>query len=443
MSNKLKNHQSKIINQKFIQAEQYLDQLQMFGIKLGLKQVCELATAVGNPHEQLRFIHIAGSNGKGSCGAMLGAALRAVGFKVGFFSSPHLISIRERFRINGRGISENDFTVIVDRLRPAADKMREGGRCPTYFEFSTVIAATYFAEQQVDFVLWETGMGGRLDATNFVTPYCSVITGIALEHQQYLGDTLAAIAGEKAGIIKHGKPVFVAKMPEEVLTVINHKCEEMESELFRVDDNLACSDISFNSDHGYFQSFAMKNYQLTIPLAGAMQRCNSQLVFMVLEYLATKFDFELQTALDGIRTARWPGRLQILNDGTVIDGAHSPDGVEKLIAALNETMPGKRFTVIFAAFADKDVIGALSGLDTVADSFIFMPLTGPDWRETYSGDELRIMLESISNTLAIAVNSLSEALEQSINQPRLFAGSLFLAGEVLPHFVSKDEIIDI
>jgi dihydrofolate synthase / folylpolyglutamate synthase len=443
MSNKLKNHQSKIINQRFIQAEKYLDQLQMFGIKLGLEQVCELATSVGNPHEQLRFIHLAGSNGKGSCAAMLGAALRAVGFKVGFFSSPHLISVRERFRINGQGISEADFIAVVDRLRPATEKMRSAGRCPTYFEFATVIAATYFAEQQVDFVLWETGMGGRLDATNFVTPYCSVITGIALEHQQYLGDTLMAIAGEKAGIIKPGRPVFVAKLPDDALNTINTKCAETSSELFQVNDALACRDVSFSLINGFSQSFKIKEYHLTIPLAGAMQRCNSQLVFMVLEQLASKFSFELQTALDGIKTARWPGRLQILADGTVIDGAHNPDGVEKLIAALNEIMPDKRFTVIFAAFADKDVLGALQMLDRIADRFIFMSLKGPSWRATYSGAELKNMFDSVSKTPAIAVNSLNEALDQSSSQPRLFAGSLFLAGEVLPHFVSKDEIIDI
>jgi dihydrofolate synthase/folylpolyglutamate synthase len=434
---------NKIKNQEFVQAEEYLAELQMFGIKLGLEQVCELAAAVGNPQTQLRFIHLAGSNGKGSSAAMLGAALRNVGFKVGFFSSPHLISVRERFRINGQGISEIDFIKVVDRLRPVAEKMRAAGRCPTYFEFATIIAASYFAEQQVDFVLWETGMGGRLDATNFVTSYCSIITGIALEHQQYLGDTIAAIAGEKAGIIKPQQSVFVAKLPDAALAVINRKCDELGSKFFQVNDDFACSDISASLADGYFQSFKIKGYQLTIPLAGAMQRCNSQLVFMVLEQLANEFDFELQLALTGIKTVRWPGRLQILNDGTVIDGAHNPDGVEKLIAALKETMPGRRFTVIFAAFADKDVIGALAGLDTIAESFIFMPLKAPAWRESYSGSELKNMLASFSNTPALAVNSLEAALEKSVAQPRLFAGSLFLAGEVLPHFLAEDEIVDI
>ena len=211
----------------FQESSAYLDSLMMFGIKLGLDQVTELLDSVGSPQLNLRFIHLAGSNGKGSCGAMLNAGLRGAGLKVGFYCSPHLLSVRERFRVDGQAISEDDFARMVTRFRPAIERMKDDNRCPTYFELTTAMAALYFAEQKVEFVIWETGMGGRLDATNVVDPVCSVITSISKEHCEYLGETIEEIAVEKAGIIKAGRPVFIGDLPTEADEIIVEHAEQL------------------------------------------------------------------------------------------------------------------------------------------------------------------------------------------------------------------------
>src|SRR5712675_985724 len=191
----------------------------MFGANFGLENTCKLAGLVGNPQEKLRFIHVAGTNGKGSTCAMLESIYRAAGLRVGLFTSPHLVSFRERIQINRQLILENEVVRLVEELRrtgvaPVSDsKAKMGDRrdaCPTFFEFITVMALKFFAEQKCDLVIWETGLGGRLDATNIVVPLASVITNIAFDHQQWLGDTLEKIAAEKAGIIKPGIPVVTA-----------------------------------------------------------------------------------------------------------------------------------------------------------------------------------------------------------------------------------------
>ena len=186
--------------------DKYFNSLDMFGIRLGLDDIRVHLQAVGNPHKDLRFIHIAGTNGKGSTGAMLECALRGAGLKTGFFTSPHLIDIRERFRVNGKTISREKFNAATEKLA----KLSEGRRT-TYFEFATVLAIMIFKEENCDAVIWETGMGGRLDATNSVDTSVSIITNIALDHQNHLGNTLAAIAGEKAGILRKNIPLFLRR----------------------------------------------------------------------------------------------------------------------------------------------------------------------------------------------------------------------------------------
>src|SRR5205823_4508226 len=207
------------------EAIDYLYSLRLFGTKLGLENTFRLAKLVGNPQERLRFIHVAGTNGKGSTCAMLESIYRAAGLRVGLFTSPHLVSFRERIQVNRRLISEADVVRLAAELReqcrtgfqpvstvksPGPEQGDRRDACPTFFEVVTVMALRYLAEQQCDLVIWETGMGGRLDATNIVTPLASVITNIQLDHQQWLGDTLAKIAAEEAGIIKPGVPVITA-----------------------------------------------------------------------------------------------------------------------------------------------------------------------------------------------------------------------------------------
>lgn len=428
---------------EFANACVYLDGLQKFGIKLGLEQVSELLQAAGSPESKLRFIHVAGSNGKGSFSAMLSAALRGAGFNVGLFTSPHLISPRERIRLNGSAISGTDFSELVFLLRPFADKMARAGRCPTYFEFTTAMAALYFARQNVDWVVWETGMGGRLDATNVVAPYCSVITGIALEHQNYLGDTIEKIASEKAGIIKDGRPVFCGGLPDAALQVIAKRCRETGSKLNILPD-AGCFDLRFDiSACGCCrQSFDYEGFRIKLGLAGKFQRQNFKLAFMVLKHLAREFCFPLENALAGLENVRWPARIQFMPDGSIIDGGHNPDGAAALMESLAEIFPGQKFSIVFGNFTDKDTEQILKILCEYAEEFIFVPLHGGD-RRSWSGAELSAMLGKISEVPCAAVSSIEGAMELKTSARRLITGSLYLAGDALRMLCTEDEILNI
>ena len=217
----------------YAEAVQFLYDLQMFGAKFGLENTFKLAALAGNPQEKLRFIHVAGTNGKGSTCAMLESIYRAAGLRVGLFTSPHLVSFAERIQVNRQLISESEIVRLVSEIQPLL-KQFPADMPPTFFEFVTVMALKYFAEQNCDLVIWETGMGGRLDATNIVTPLASVITNVDLDHQKWLGNTLAEIAAEKAGIIKPGIPVITAANEPEALDVIAKTAREKNSPLTQI-----------------------------------------------------------------------------------------------------------------------------------------------------------------------------------------------------------------
>ncbi|HEU5397479.1 MAG TPA: Mur ligase family protein, partial [Verrucomicrobiae bacterium] len=214
------------------EAIQFLYGLRLFGAKFGLENTLKLAALAGNPHERLRFIHVAGTNGKGSTCAMLESIYRAAGLRVGLFTSPHLVSFRERIQVDRQLIPEPDVVRLIAQLQPRLKEFAPDHH-PTFFEVVTVMALNYFAEQQCDLVIWETGLGGRMDATNIVTPLASVITNIALDHQQWLGETLEKIAFEKAGIIKPGVPVITAVNAPETLAVIERVAREKRAPLIK------------------------------------------------------------------------------------------------------------------------------------------------------------------------------------------------------------------
>ena len=424
-------------------ALKYLDNLQLFGIKLGLDQTRELMRAAGSPERKLKFIHFAGSNGKGSCAAMLNACLRRAGFSTGFYSSPHLISPRERFRVNGEAISCDEFADLVYTLRPHADKMAAAECCPTYFEFTTVMAALYFARKQVDFVIWETGMGGRFDATNVVDPLCSVITGIALDHQQYLGDHLEQIAFEKAGIIKSCRPVVIGEMPGCAKEVIARRADELNTLILEA-ENTEIFNLEFSELNSvWIQSFDFKEYRVNLSLPGAMQRKNFRTVFTVLEYLAIEFDFSLSDALSGLKETFWPARCQLLPDGIILDGAHNSDGIKTLLESVHEFTPDKKVPIIFGGFKDKDTCACLEALESWAEYFVFLPLA-TEFRGSWSGEELADMLQKFSSKKVFIAKDPKDALELTRNDSlRLICGSLYLAGEFLTLLVPEQDVLNI
>src|SRR5664280_1357030 len=319
-------------------AIQFLYSLRLFGAKLGLEKTFKLAALAGDPQNPLRFIHVAGTNGKGSTCAMLESIYRAAGLRVGLFTSPHLVGFAERIQVNRRFIGESDVVRLVAELRelsskfggPAASGPAEAGDPglelrATFFEFITVMALRYFAEQKCDLVVWETGLGGRLDATNIVTPLASVITNIGFDHQQWLGDTLARIAAEKAGIIKPGMPVITATAAPEALAVIEKIAHEknVPLKLVTVDD---------------VQSWLTGT--LAPPLLGEHQKLNAALALATVEMLQRQISVSAEKICAGLAAVDWPGRLQLVTrtggQKILLDGAHNADGAKALRAALEK-----------------------------------------------------------------------------------------------------------
>ena len=320
-------------------AIQFLYDLRLFGLKFGLENTFKLAALAGNPQEKLRFIHVAGTNGKGSTCAMLESIYRAAGLRVGLFTSPHLVSFRERIQVNRRLISEADVVRLAAELReqcrtgfqpvstvksPGPEQGDRRDACPTFFEVVTVMALRYFPEQQCDLVIWETGMGGRLDATNIVTPLASVITNIQLDHQQWLGDTLAKIAAEKAGIIKPGVPVITATDAPEALEVIAKIAREKNARLTKL---------------GQASSLSLATRTAALPLPGEHQKLNAALAIATVQALQNKIPVSDEAIRTGLATVQWPGRLQFIKTASgqtfLLDGAHNAASAEALRDALH------------------------------------------------------------------------------------------------------------
>src|ERR1700722_1907110 len=287
------------------EAIQFLYGLQMFGANFGLENTFRLAALAGNPQEKLRFIHVAGTNGKGSTCAMLENIYRAAGLRVGLFTSPHLVSFRERIQVNRQLIPESELVRLVEKIQPLLKQFPADNHL-TLFEVVTVMALKFFAEQKCDLVIWETGLGGRLDATNIVTPLASIITYILLDHQQWLGDTLEKIAAEKAGIIKPKIPIVTATEEKSALAVIEKIAREKNASL-KIVNRLAGT--------------------LAPPLLGEHQKINAALALATVEVLQTQILVNEEKIREGLQNVNWPGRLQLIErpDGQkfLLDGAHN------------------------------------------------------------------------------------------------------------------------
>ena len=413
----------------------WLASLELFGIKLGLDQTRALFRAAGSPERGLKFVHVAGSNGKGSVCAMIESGLRAAGFRTGFYSSPHLVSPGERFRINGRPVAEDDLCAVQDTVLAAVAQLEQEGMKPTYFEVTTLIAALLFARAHCDYVVWEVGMGGRLDATNIVTPLVSVITGISMEHAQYLGDTIQKIAREKAGIVKPGVPVYCSSgTPIPARNVIGFRAAELNAP-FRIppEPSAPCCVRLVRGGRTVEQRFTFDDVPLTLMLAGPHQRRNAALAFSVLRYLADTCGFNFAAAIGGLCQTAWQGRFDLYPEfGLVLDGAHNPEGIEALAVTLREVFPGQKFRFIFGAFSDKDTIDSLRMLAPLALEFVFVQPESN--RPSKSAAELESELAYIAPGIPASDSGLERALKSlDPAYPTVLCGSLHLCGDVLAH----------
>jgi dihydrofolate synthase / folylpolyglutamate synthase len=398
----------------YAEAIQFLYGLRLFGAKFGLENTRQLAAPAGNPQGQLRFIHIAGTNGKGSTCAMLESVYRAAGLRVGLFTSPHLVSFRERIQVNRELISEADVVRLVTEMQPRLATFPAAYH-PTFFEVITVMALCYFVRQKCDLVIWETGLGGRLDATNIVTPLASVITNIGLDHQPWLGETLAEIAAEKAGIIKPGVPALTATNEPEALAVIETTAQRLGSPLTQVTADHA-SRITHHA------------------LAGEHQRLNAALALATVARLQTVLPVTQAQQQSGLAHVHWPGRFQIISQPNgrtlVLDGAHNPAGVEALVAALRAHFPDIKPTLIIGMLADKDWQAMCQRLAGRAAQVLTVPVKSE--RTTPAEDLAAACGAGADRPPAIACSSLAAALEQAAGASLVvITGSLYLIGEAL------------
>ena len=420
----------------------YLNNCNMFGIRLGLDATKELLKRAGDPDKYLKFIHLAGTNGKGSTAAMLEHAFRSAGFSTGLYTSPHLIDVRERFRVNGKAVPEDIFNALGEELAKAA----EGGSF-TYFEYATVLATLIFCRAGVDVVIWETGLGGRLDATNAVQSCASVITNIAYDHQNLLGNTLAEIAAEKAGILKEGVPLFYNRLVDEARSVIEKRAGELGCAVIAPEAEVPpCEGYSVNGSGMLCQHFTYMDQKYILPLPGAMQRENFRLVRNVVRYFGKAWGFDADKALDSLKETRWPGRCQIVNNSLVIDGGHNPDGVTAFTAALKEVWPGVKHPVVYGAFKDKDFASCVKLLSEIASSFIFVPVPAAE-RGIASAEELGALADEMGVPWEYEEDigcALAKAkAKKSPSGAAVVSGSLYLTGDVLRREVPLQEVLDL
>ena len=408
---------------------QWLYSRLLFGVKLGLGQTRELFHRLGDPDKGLKFLHIAGSNGKGSTGAFLESCLRECGYTTGMYSSPHLVRPNERFLIQGKSVRDEKLFPVMEKVRQVCEEMEKDGMKLTYFECTTAIAACLFAEAKTDFVIWETGMGGRLDSTNIVTPIASIITTISLEHQEFLGDTLAKIAGEKAGIIKENIPVFTGPgVGEEALEVIVRRTEECKSPLFTVkkEEIPPCEKLLWK-DGKVLQQLPSGRL---IPLAGAHQRSNSFLAAKVLSFLADNGVLLPPEKVEkGFAATFWPARFQFFpEENLIVDGGHNPECAQILADTLRELFPGEKLDFLYGSFADKEWQKVLKLLAPFAASFTFIPV-GSDRKNASPGEMQAFLQKAAPGIPTICKNSLAEALSAEKKKiRRILCGSLHLAG---------------
>jgi len=397
--------------------------------KFNLDRMFELMKQVGDPHTCYPVIHVAGTKGKGSVSAMCASALRIAGFRTGFYTSPHLQEYTERIQVDGEKIPHSDFVDLVNEIKPFVATIPH----LTTFELTTAIGFLYFARQKVDVVVLEVGLGGRLDATNIVDPMVSVITSLSYDHMNILGDTLAKIAGEKAGIIKPGRPVVSAPQKDEARLVLEQTSKERNSPLIQVGKDFLFSTLAHSLER---QSLLVwkpgeKPVQLTIPLLGFHQVENATTAFAALQS-ASLAGLKLtdQDIQQGFENVNWPGRFEVLRQSppVIIDSAHNRDSAMRLRQALDDYLPGVPVILVFGASEDKDIEGMFSEL---LPRVIRVVTTQSIHPRAMSADDLAGLAMKFDRPVQVAVpveEALSQALKLAGRESAvLIAGSLFVA----------------
>lgn len=426
------------------EAMDYLVNLTKFGFNFGLGRISHLLDQVGNPHEQLKTIHIGGTNGKGSTSAMLSSVLQAAGCKVGVFTSPHLHSYLERVVINHVQIPEARVAELLTRLKVILDRMvEEGHEHPTEFEVNTALAFMYFAEEKVDLAIIEVGLGGLIDSTNVITPLVSVITNVGMDHMDYLGQTVEEIARVKAGIIKEGGIVVTAADRPEALGVIEDTCLQKSARLIKVRESYAWESQG-SSPAG--QVFSLKGRghvypALELRLAGEHQLVNAATAIAVIEALTEccNIGVSAEHVREGLRKTAWPGRLEMVRPGVLLDGAHNVDGAKTLRKALQEVFSYRNLILCIGMLADKERSRVVELLAPLAGKIVVTKPNSPragNWQEM-AGEAKKYgpkvyLEEEIPRAVDLAASLAGEGDLVCIT------GSLYMIAEARAHLLASN-----
>lgn len=428
----------------YTEAVDYIETIPKFTVKHPPEHTRELLSRLGNPQEGIKIIHVAGTNGKGSVCAYLNAMLLAGGKKTGLFTSPHLVRINERFRINGEDVSDEQFLDAFLKVEKAAKEYEaEGEGHPSYFETLFLMGMLIFKEAGVEYLVMETGLGGRLDATNVVEkPLACIITSISRDHTEYLGDTLEAIAGEKAGIIKAGVPVIYDTSQPGPASVIAAKAKEMGSPAWPMEPSFY--EMKTQSREGITFTFAYpggEKAELAIPYVAKYQMMNASLAFYTMHILQDVHDIPKNVLAEGLSKIKWPCRMEMAAPGVIIDGAHNEDGIAQFVSTAGYFAKENEITILFTAVADKhyhEMIGEIC--EGIHPSHVVA--TQIDGSRVVPAEVLAEDFRKAGCTDVCAEPEIGAAYEKALGKKgsgMLFCvGSLYLAGELKAYLAKRN-----
>lgn len=428
----------------YTEAVDYIETIPKFTVKHPPEHTRELLSRLGNPQEGIKIIHVAGTNGKGSVCAYLNAMLLAGGKKTGLFTSPHLVRINERFQINGEDVSDEQFLDAFLKVEKAAKEYEtEGEGHPSYFETLFLMGMLIFKEAGVEYLVMETGLGGRLDATNVVEkPLACIITSISRDHTEYLGDTLEAIAGEKAGIIKAGVPVIYDASQPGPAAVIAAKAKEMASPAWPMEPSFY--EMKTQSREGITFIFAYpggEKAELAIPYVAKYQMMNASLAFYTMHILQDVHEIPKNMLAEGLSKIKWPCRMEMAAPGVIIDGAHNEDGIAQFVSTAGYFAKENEITILFTAVADKhyhEMIGEIC--EGIHPSHVVA--TQIDGSRVVPAEVLAEDFRKAGCTDVCAEPEIGAAYEKALGKKgsgMLFCvGSLYLAGELKAYLAKRN-----
>lgn len=407
----------------------YIENSNWVRTKPGLERTQELLKALGNPEKNLKFVHIGGTNGKGSTAACIAAVLQQAGYRTGLYTSPYILRFNERMQMNGEQISDEELERLVDKIRPIADAMQDK---PTEFELITAVGMQYFYENHADIVVLEVGLGGELDSTNVIdTPECAVLTAIGLDHTEYLGDTITKIAATKAGIIKSGGLVTAYPADEDVVEVLRNRCQTVGAELTMADvSRLNVKSVTLDGVTFDFDGIQ----DIFLPLAGSYQPYNAAVAITACRLLKKRgWKITDEIIRQGLARVYWPGRFEVLlrKPVFVLDGAHNPHGIRATVESLKTHFGDKKLTFVIGVMADKDVENMASFVAPLADIFY---TARPDNPRSMSADDLAALLrrhgaeaEPCGSVEAAVAAALNHAGEDGVV---MALGSLYFSSDI-------------